>query len=1770
MSTPFVPFLSLRFAALNLGLCVCALATLLLPVTAQAQTTYSGGGSISISLGDTSTHSSTLSVTGATGPVATAYVELKGVVSNGGNTTFSVQGTQWMLKSPNGQEFAFLGYTGDGTDGGGLSGLNIFVEDAASTDAPWGGPPNQAWPQTGTSTVKPSSYDYYGAGGFTPVLPGTVDPAVWPQFDGCSPDPATYDSGCSAATFSSTMSGATGDGTWTLYMNDSEGDPVSITGWSLTLTYSAAEATTTTVSSSATDPSFNPAPTSPGGTVSENSMTFTATVSAGSGTPTGTVTFTSNGASICNAVAVSGGTAHCTASLPTGYSLIDASYTATGSFANSSGSMTQLVEVPGYNPSGNTWCNYSPVSISGAGVPIAYPSIINVSDSAYNGKTVGTVSIELIGATTTESLGGQYLLVAPTGGAYNLDFMDDDFTGVSASNVNLTFSDSGTSPYNVAPTTGTYLPWDASQNITDTFQALQSPQIDPNIPAVPVTPNYPQTRGGTNAYTFEEAFNGAPANGEWSLYMYAEPVTLNGGYCITFDINPGTATTTAVTSSAQKGTTGQSVTISATVTSGGSPVTSGTVTFVDTTFDTTLASGVTVNSSGVATYTSSTFTEGDHKITATYNGTSNYNTSFGTMWQREDDATTVSAVNSSTWRYCNTGQVTIPMSTHGPYTPNPSNIFVTNLPGTLNTVSLTLKNFSILVADQLLETATLVEGPTGAALDFFSNTAQGTGGSGGSDEATLGNYTFEDSASSLVPEGVGNISPGTYKPTSYLNPETLSADVFTSSASGFYNAPSSFVYSPTIGTATFADEFTSGSNANGAWSLFFDSGNANASGTGAAGGWCVNLTENLPAATVDLTSASIFAQGQQGAYMVSITDNGPGSTGDPTAGSNPMTVTDTLNSAFSYAGFSGAGWSCSPVGQTVTCTNDSAVAMGIGYPQLTINVNVTGTGNVSNTVVASGAGVSSTLSNTDTVTIDVPPAITSASSTTFAFGSAGSFSVTATGTPTPGLTESGALPPGVTFTDNGNGTATLAGTPTSYGIFPITITANNGASPPANQSFTLTVPTPMFVLTTAANPAAGGSVTPASGSSYTAGTVEPISATANSGYTFVSWSSSPGTVAGAASASTTITMNAAETVTAQFAANLAVTVATDDNPGVAGNCTAQPTPGTGTDTSCSLRDALAFAANAGAANITFASATGQLFATPQTIALGSAGALNIPSNTTITGATSGLGATLTNLVTVSGAGAVTVFNVNSAVTGSQIGNLTISDGNDPAGSSAGGILNQGSLTIGDCTISGNREGTGGGGIANVGTLTVNNSTISGNAANTNGANPGFGGGGIYNEGNLIVNNSTISGNTSNSNGGGIYSDEAGIVTVNNSTVSGNTASLGEGGGIYSTATLTLANSISAGNTEQSNGDVTGAYTDKGGNQVGVSGINLAPLGNYGGPTQTLDLLPGSTALCAGTLANATAASVATDQRGFELDPVCPAGSVDSGALQTHYTLGFAPLPLNIVEGQVIAPAPAVTLYESAMANTTATNAVTLSDTGATLSGTLTQDLVAGVATFPGISFTSLGLDTELTATMALTSTINITGQRGATVTVSPAPAVISSPAQGSTLTGPELAFSWNSVGGATGYSLWVGTAGVGSNNLYDSGQRTATSLVFANLPTNGATVYVRLYTIYNGVANSNDYTYTASTQAALTSPQPSSQLSGAKVTFTWSAATGASGYSLWLGSSQGTHNLYDSGEVTGASATATRLPTNGSTVWARIYTTYNGLSRYTDYTYTAQ
>jgi hypothetical protein len=188
----------------------------------------------------------------------------------------------------------------------------------------------------------------------------------------------------------------------------------------------------------------------------------------------------------------------------------------------------------------------------------------------------------------------------------------------------------------------------------------------------------------------------------------------------------------------------------------------------------------------------------------------------------------------------------------------------------------------------------------------------------------------------------------------------------------------------------------------------------------------------------------------------------------------------------------------------------------------------------------------------------------------------------------------------------------------------------------------------------------------------------------------------------------------------------------------------------------------------------------------------------------------------------------------------------------------------------------------------------------------------------------------------------------------------------------------------------------------------------------------------------------------------------------------------------------------------------------------------------------------------------------------ATSSAADPPATMTTPANGSTLTGPSVTFSWTSEAGATLYYLSIGSTGVGSTNIFNSGWRDVTSWTATLLPTNGETLYVRLSTDYSGTVVHNDYTYKASTQAAVTSPTTGSTLTGPSVTFDWSAATGANLYYLSIGSTGvGSNNLFNTGWRDVTSWTATGLPTNGETVYVRITTDYNGLVEHSDTSYKA-
>lgn len=110
------------------------------------------------------------------------------------------------------------------------------------------------------------------------------------------------------------------------------------------------------------------------------------------------------------------------------------------------------------------------------------------------------------------------------------------------------------------------------------------------------------------------------------------------------------------------------------------------------------------------------------------------------------------------------------------------------------------------------------------------------------------------------------------------------------------------------------------------------------------------------------------------------------------------------------------------------------------------------------TITASNAVVADAVQSF-TLTVKEKPTVTSASATTFQTGDSASFQVTSVGFPAATYSISGALPSGVTFNTT---TGLLSGTPsaTSGKVYILKITAKNGTTPNAVQTFTLTVNQP--------------------------------------------------------------------------------------------------------------------------------------------------------------------------------------------------------------------------------------------------------------------------------------------------------------------------------------------------------------------------------------------------------------------------------------------------------------------------------------------------------------------------------------------------------------------------------------------------------------------------------------------------------------------------------------------------------------------------------------
>jgi hypothetical protein len=258
-------------------------------------------------------------------------------------------------------------------------------------------------------------------------------------------------------------------------------------------------------------------------------------------------------------------------------------------------------------------------------------------------------------------------------------------------------------------------------------------------------------------------------------------------------------------------------------------------------------------------------------------------------------------------------------------------------------------------------------------------------------------------------------------------------------------------------------------------------------------------------------------------------------------------------------------------------------------------------------------------------------------------------------------------------------------------------------------------------------------------------------------------------------------------------------------------------------------------------------------------------------------------------VIIDGGGAIGLFSVGGGATFGVV-NLTLQNGNSGGSGGAIDASHGGSVTVANSTVAHNRAGAGGaiaaGGSASVTVVAstfVDNTTTGGD-------------GGAIDGPTVSVTNGTFVGNQAGL-GGAIHAISS--LSVVNSTFVDNVAT----GSSFEldSGSATVQNTIMAGGTGGECDLVASAMSDQGGNfsidgscgfsqasshnSASVAALDLVPLADNGGPTQTVALLPGSLAVNAGV----ACPPPVTDQRGV---PRPQGAACDSGAFEVEPPPGY--------------------------------------------------------------------------------------------------------------------------------------------------------------------------------------------------------------------------------------------------------------------------------------
>lgn len=295
---------------------------------------------------------------------------------------------------------------------------------------------------------------------------------------------------------------------------------------------------------------------------------------------------------------------------------------------------------------------------------------------------------------------------------------------------------------------------------------------------------------------------------------------------------------------------------------------------------------------------------------------------------------------------------------------------------------------------------------------------------------------------------------------------------------------------------------------------------------------------------------------------------------------------------------------------------------------------------------------------------------------------------------------------------------------------------------------------------------------------------------------------------------------------------------------------------------------------------------------------------------------------------LSGAGRTRILRVTEGTTTTLEGLLleqgSVPDYQEGAG---GAILNEGTLTVRDCTLADNLSGYQGGAIFNAGSLRLERTQVFRNVADF--------GGGIYSVGEFQMSHSMVSGNRALSAAGGVASlgeltvdtclisengaDSVGGMETQGTAVIRNTAIVANGtisvvGAIANSGELWISNSTLSGNRSDGIGAIANSgqltlvnctvlYNYGTGEIGGIASIGTLTLGNTivaanriqpGGEDPILDISGEITSLGHNLIGDSTGATGFTESDLLDLDPRLGPLQDNGGPTPTHVPLALSP------------------------------------------------------------------------------------------------------------------------------------------------------------------------------------------------------------------------------------------------------------------------------------